>query len=359
MIDAHGTIYVDNSTLKAAARCDTMATLRYAAGYTTREEKVAADCGTAFHEALALYMQGQNDAAVLAKFEEIWHEPSHRLIPDDPKHYGYARRWDNASIILEEWLLTNPLNTQPFGQPNDGMVEVGLQVPLGDRCVCGGREADHTPFTASSEVNPLCKEFRHRFVYVGRLDAIVQSSHDRLLYVLDHKTTAGLDSRFVKKYENDSQMTGYAWAAQETLGQPISGIFINAIELKKVPNSNRKCKEHGVQYEECGRLHLNSRMILFQRTPEQLDAWKETALKLAEQWRTLLLASQLAGHQRVPVADSIKAVSMQGMFTEGCTYCEFRDWCCASKAPDYFDTMFTHSPWRPFELPVDAKETTT
>lgn len=355
MTDKHGTLYVDNSTLKAVAACPTQALLRYGLGYCSRGERIAADCGTAVHEALALWLRGEPNAVVMAKLEALWREPSERLIPDDPKHYSFPRRWNNLAIIMDEWLEQHRIEDVMWEPTPARMIEVGFQVPLGTMCVCGTEERRHDSYCAPHDKSDD-RQFRPRFLFTGRLDAVVTATHDGARYVLDHKTTSRLGAGFVDRYRNDSQMSGYPWAVAQTFGEPVAGILINAIELKKVPDSNRKCTTHGVPYAECGRFHCQSDTIIYQRSPWQLEEWERNALVLAEQWRTLLGGvSGIDVTDATQVVEAISDTRTTGTFNGSCYWCDFKDFCPAGKPAQYLGSMLEHHPWQPFELPEDMK----
>lgn len=348
MIDKHGTVYVDNTTLSAVASCDSKATLRHVLGYTIAgEEAHVLESGTIAHEVLAMHLQGKSaDECLLhyqARYQPYSHE--HRLDDyDDNPHYRLS--YTNTNKILTEYLETHPLPSYSFSV-NPKLVEVGFALPLSDECVCEHLESAHKSGYGCTydrwDYGCSCAEFKPAFVFWGRLDAIVQGKHDSSLYVLDHKTTGRLTPYWTEKFRNDSQMTGYVWAAQQTLGQPVVGVFINAIEFSKLPDHpTRKCTKHGVVYAECGIHHTNAQMLIYTRSPDQLVEWQATALELAERYRAL--------HHAAPNIESLHKIRTQGTFTGACGFCPFQTFCAAGRPLHYVPTMLVQRPWRPFLL---------
>jgi len=137
-------------------------------------------------------------------------------------------------------------------------------------------------------------------------------------------------------------MTGYVWAAQETLGQTITGVFINAIEFSKLPDSNRKCPTHGVFYYECGIHHSKAELLIYTRSLDQLDQWKTDAIRLARKYLALARATSKI--------EDIGSVAMQGTFHGACGFCDFKDFCGANRPLHMAKSMLIHKPWRPFNV---------
>lgn len=339
MIAPNGSVYVDNTTLRSVQRCESEAALRHVLGFTVQEEAHALECGTATHEAMADYFRGWPASYALKHYELLYRGYSEDNLLD---HLGHRLSYTNTSKILEEWFTLHPLHSFSFSV-NPKLVEVGFEIPLSDECVCGHSEADHRDQGCRYRGACKCPCYAPAFIMWGRLDAVVQSDHDGALYVLDHKTTGRIQPYWTDKFRNDSQMSGYVWAAQKTLGMTVSGVYINAIEFSKLPSDPvRKCREHGVVYAECGIHHMKSQLLIYTRSPEQLEEWRQTAIKLARQYRTLL--------QTIPdLQSALTETRMEGTFTDACGFCSFNKFCQANRPAQYADTMLVHQPWRPYE----------
>ena len=337
MLAANGTVYVDNTTLRAAARCDTELVLRHGLDYTTSDEAPQLECGIATHEILADHLKGRDANYCLAKYELLYRGYSEDIGLENPEHKFHRLSWTNTDKILKEWLERHPLSSFSF-LVNPKLVEVGFQIPLDNECVCGHQQGEHHLEIC---VHCPCTSYRPAFVFCGRLDAIVQAQHDNGLYVLDHKTTGRIADYWTEKFRKDSQMTGYVWAAQKTLGQPIIGVFINGIEFSKLPSDPvRKCRNHGVPYLECGPMHMKSELLIYTRTPDQLEQWRQDAIKLARRVRDLCSKPD----------PSLTSVAMQGTFHDACGFCNFSRFCDAGRPTHYVAAMLTKQPWRPFDI---------
>lgn len=346
MIAPNGTVFADNTTLRAAARCDTELALRHVLGMTIEDERIELDIGIAVHEVLADYFRGTYSAGhCLQKFTMLWRPISDDLGLSSREHPKHNLSWENTHLILDEWFIRHPMNGFPFGV-KPGLVEVAFQQPLSDECVCGHDEAHHDPVRGCQwRGKDSCTGYRPAFVFWGRLDAIVQAQHDGGIYVLDHKTTSKLSTWKTEKYRVDSQMSGYTWAAQKQLGRTVTGVFINFIEFAKLPSDPvRKCKTHGLPYAECGRMHMNSDLLIYGRTPAKLEKWRQTAISLARKYRDL--ASQ------VQSISDLNSVSDAGTFHDACGFCTFKKYCAADQPQHYADSILIHAPWHP----MDPKE---
>jgi hypothetical protein len=342
MLLDNGTVYVDNSTLVTVARCDTEAALRSVLGLTLQEDKWAADLGTAVHDVLAEYMRGKSPEFCKLKFELLWRPVSEaagleKTTDDAPySHLSYS----NMSKILGNWLDINPLATQPFSVP-PGLVEVGFELPLIDECVCGHVEADHPHGGCRYRGGCGCAEYRPAFVFWGRADALVLAQHDNALYVLDHKTRYRIDEKWINGFRLSSQLSGYAWAAGKTLGQPVAGVYINAIPTERPPSAtNRRCPEHGTMYAECGVNHRKGRLLIFERTDAQIAQWHSDAVALARRYRAL--------HAQVSSLSDLHTVPMTGTFHGACSACSFSKFCQGNRPIHHASSMLVHSPWRPY-----------
>lgn len=341
-IAENGTAYVDNTTLAAVQACKTKAALRHVLDLVAgNEESACLDAGSAAHDALAMYFQGQQAEDCLRYFD-LTYKP---LVEDagfeDPKHRFHRLSWPNLHNILEQWFEDHLMGSFPFSVDPE-LVEVGFEMPLSNGCVCGHTQDVHTNKNGCRyRAVCKCEGYRPAFVFWGRADAVVQSRHDDALYVLDHKTTGRIGSYWAEKFRLDSQLSGYTWAIRETLGMPIAGAYINAIEFSTLPSdSSRKCRLHDVKFEECGSFHMKSSLLIYDRSEYQLKTWQGMALSLALQYREL--------GETVKKVEDIHQVPMDGVFNNACGFCSFSDFCRAGRPEHYQDTMLKYSPWRPY-----------
>jgi hypothetical protein len=310
------TVYLDNSILRTVAECSTKAAVLHLLHRTHQEERAELRCGQAVHVALADWLAGADRDTMLAAFAGHYADWSRANVPDD-----HRLTHANVAAILAEWTRRYPKERLPLTVA-PSMVEVGFVVPL----------------LARRPGVPAVS-------FTGRLDAI---GRDQLgdYWVLEHKTTGRITDYWRNRYRLDSQISGYVHAARLTTGQRVVGVMVNAIELKRLPFSDRKCKVHATLYHECAPLHAEFEMLPLTRTDEQLARWQETARRLAA--RFLVLREQVTGF------GDIARLPMEGTFNYGCAWCSLKDYCAAGRLPAHAATMLVEDEWRPFTIPTTA-----
>ena len=301
-------IAIDNSVLSATQTCETQAALRYVLGYDSAEDRAPLMAGTAVHAALAAWLKSGGSAADGMRAFEVEYMPwalANVLGTDDRLSFANVHR------VMEYWFDVHPLSSWTVAVKPE-LVEVGFAVPISDE-----------------------------IVFVGRADGIGQDPRGAWL-VLEHKTSARLDERWRRTHRLSAQITGYTYAMQQHVNAPVLGALVNGIELSRLPNSSMKCRKHGVAYHECGQLHARFEAFITQRTPEQHEEWKRTALVLAREF--------LALKERVKTIDDIHKVRTNGQFIGACSQCPFINWCSLGRPMDArtIDAMFTYSPWSPY-----------
>lgn len=297
-------LYVDNSALKAVARCSTEALVRYGLGWTTPSDKAALKAGTAFHACMEAHLKGADAETALQAFTDSYTEWGLEHVPlDDRLSPG------NLTRILTYWLDTHPLSALPF-KVDPGLVEIGFAFPLTED-----------------------------IVFCGRIDAV--ATYNGNYYIVEHKSTGRISQDWLSTFYLDSQLSGYLWAAQQHTGLPIIGAFLNAVEFSRLPHSDKRCPKHATSYDECGHLHSNSVITLPERSEYKLDQWRKTAIHLAKKYKDLL--------DRFPSLEQIHKVRMQGTFNGSCRFCAFHDWCRLDRSVTYVNDNLIHDPWEPYD----------
>src|SRR5207302_2153779 len=73
-----------------------------------------------------------------------------------------------------------------------------------------------------------------RLGYCGIVDRVVRWKGDGKLYVSDLKTTGlYLSDAWLGSFGHSAQMAGYLDLAEEALGEPLAGVFVDAIHLNR------------------------------------------------------------------------------------------------------------------------------
>ncbi len=312
-------LFVDNTILRNVAECDTKATLRHVFGCTSQEESRALKAGRACHTALAAYLRTWDVGEALAAFDleyEQWAtatiEPEHRL------------NFSNVRRVMHRWMKTHPPNSLPF-QIEPEFIEMDVQTPLAPGVT-----------------------------YFALVDVTARDLIDESRYVVEHKTTGQISGPWTKQWKSSSQISGQLFILNQhaKAGERVVGAFVNAIEMSQLPNSQRKCKEHGVVYAECGDMHLKAELSVTQRTPEQLTKWRSNAIALAKRHLELRAMHGLAKGVCLPEgadASLLEFVPMQGTFTGECRWCEFHDFCLSGRQPHLMKSFLLYQPWNPLD----------
>jgi hypothetical protein len=299
---------IDATICRAVSQCSTQAALRHALGLTTPGDRAELLIGAAVHEALAAYLQRVPVSVILPALDEAL-QPVAALVPADDR-----RTPANVMKVMKRWFPGNPLESLPVTVAPE-LVEVGFEVPIGR--------------------SPQGRVVR----YVGRLDAIgVDRQGD--WWVVEHKTTGRLTSYWQEKWRLDGQVTGYVAAASQVTERRVIGAMIDAIGIAKVPGSTRKCYEHGVQYAECGSLHVEYKWIPVTRTTKQIEEWMRTVMGLAGRYEALLAEV----HEPADLAK----VRMEGTYNNSCPWCQYQDFCVLGRQVRTIEAMLVPDPWQPY-----------
>lgn len=333
-------ILVDNTILSKVAKCSTLAVGQQVLGFVPLDESAKLKSGAAAHAAWASYFKGGPTTEILETLSrgpvcvecngtgvedagfakatcdvckglgrlgdlgyEVW---ANEHVPLDDR-----LAWQHVSRNFGRWIETHPYDRLPF-QIKPQHVEVYFEHPLDDA---------------------------GEFMFCGIMDGF--PSVDQHWYNLENKTTGRITSDWLRNQRLSSQLTGYHWLGEKFLGRPLVGTFLNVQEFSRLPNDpDRKCREHGVKYEECGPLHSKSEITVVAHTREQLNEWHKTALSLAKKYKELLRYSSI---------DLIQRVRMQGTFNYSCAFCPLSEWCYLGRTPEYANANFVVNRWNPRE----------
>jgi len=303
---------VDNTILAATAACSTKAAMRYVLGLVPIEQETDSGpmiAGQAAHAALDGFLRTGDADKALEEFDAVYvpylaaREAAGNPIPDNDRLAPA-----NVKACLEEWMQTH--QTLPY-TVDPQRVEVGFSVPL------------------ALEVT-----------FVGRMDGLVQTQG--AWYVLEHKTTGRMDTRWRARFRSSAQITGYVWAATVQEKLPVVGCYVNGIEFAKLPSDDkRKCRTHGVAYAECGMHHARSDLVVELRSPAQLEQWQQTAVQMAQ--RFLRLREVVKG------PEDVRTLPMEGTLTGECVWCPFQTWCMLGRPAEAAKVMFREERWEPYK----------
>lgn len=153
-------------------------------------------------------------------------------------------------------------------------------------------------------------------------------------YIVTHNSTSAIDAPwFLERFRMDSQITGYLWAVRQLTTEPVVGMYINAVQISKLPDivrnkngSFRKCREHEVGIDECHHKHQKSQLIFIDRNEEAMKAWRWDALDLARKFVAL--------RDEYSDLDDLEKVPQQGKFNGACGFCDFKEFCFIGRPVD-------------------------
>ncbi len=300
------TLVVDNSTLSAVATCTTKALMEFQFHYRSPDAKIEAECGKGGHKALAKWFAGYSKQDSIEAFLQHYRAISEEFVATDS---GWD--WSNAKEIIEYWMDTHSVESFPFEVLTD-QIESGTTVPLAD-----GVE------------------------FYALVDMAVVDKATRGQYPLDHKFRGQISPWWLVQFRMCSQFTGYVWALGVANKVTVPGIYLNAIQTKRLPSAAKRCGVHGVKYTECRLQHTKFHLGVTQRTPEVTYEWHKMAIQLANYWGVW--------KQAVTDIGQIQAAPMEGVFNNGCTFCQFKNFCQAGRPSNLAEGMYEKAVWRPWD----------
>lgn len=321
MIHGHlledGKLVVDNTLLASEAKCQLSATVRFTLDQEPLDESLTLVSGQAIHKALEVVCKGGAPRDAMWALEQFYKPKFDEwtrttdvalamgMTVDDLR--ADRRSYENVARVVGNWLRERPASSWPF-QVDTSTVEATFVVLLDPE--------ENIWYSGTPDV--------------GRVQA------GRETFAVDHKSTGRMTSEWRSGFRTSGQVSGYLWGLEQVYGVRYTGMFINGIELTKVPGSTRKCSEHGVPYAECGELHLKHEMFPVTRTPEQIESWKRTAVQLARRYK-----------KRLAQAGPIEHVMHEGELTGACAYCGCREWCATGRDASQLVYRFRTQAWDP------------
>jgi len=298
-------IDVDNSTLVPVAECSTKALLNYH-GFAGKGEKDAMDVGNVIHAGLEAHYTGASYDECMALFDKTYDQyfPPDVRVPNEDRFYK-----GNVRDHFDIYISRNHPNSKPF-EVLEAEKMVGIQ------------------FT---------KDVRF---WIKR-DLLVKSKQTGFRMPLDHKTTGRITKYWQDGWKLSSQMAGYIWLTQKETGEPNNNIYINAMEINKLPSSRSRCAIHKVPYSTCRLEHTKSSLLLYDYSADVIAGWRSSAIMLASRLSRLITA--------YPPLDMIQLAPMEGMFNQSCKFCGFSSFCRAGRYEHIIPTFLVENIWEPWK----------
>lgn len=312
-----GVFVVDNSALSSYYGCTTAAWLRYLQGYTGAEDSAALKAGSAAHKAREVYYKTSSVSdAMLAFMDSYYAWAGQHVVGDDRLSYA------NTFAVVQEYLRS-------------------LE-PLGEGRYKGSLLAYPDPANQIEIADCLPLDEADGIYYAIRMDGFGQYSTG---YAIEEfKTTGMINAMWKNKWKLASQLTGYLWGARQLFEGPVLGVFVQGLELAKLPtDENRKCSKHGQKYKDCRLQHAKWETVgLLERSEPLIEGWKADALAGARKMRELLTLA--------PELGDVQVLAQEGQFNNGCQWCQFIEMCEMGRQPHLIAANLKQEWWSPFNV---------
>ncbi len=310
-----GWVTLDNSTLASKRVCTTQWALQYVLGLVPKDERADTKAGKAIHAGIAEFRRGKPIGDCLKAFDAGYREWSETHPTEE------RLSWANLNDIVAYYIAVHQTKAPAF-RPIVQYVESGITIPLMDG------------------VNMF-----------ALIDCPAQDASTGALLVVDTKCTGKISSWWMRKWRLSSQNIEYAWVMQTAFGQECSRVFIDAIEMSKLPDdSDRKCATHKMPQRECRLLHAKWELLTVAVNEEKKQNWLRLAQQTARECVALAPAVKAMG------IAGLKAWPQEGMFSNGCTFCDYADICAGDRSPQLIESLLTFRPWQPWVSQEQALE---
>src|ERR1035437_2374952 len=208
------TLLIDNSSLEHFTTCPRSAEYSICRRRKPAGERSPLRFGGIIHKVVEaryragepMYAQSPAVEAVMKAIATVefaaWTPPE-----DDYRNFG------TALAFIREFGLAYPFESFDVVKFPDGrpFIEVPFALPLGDLEGADGKTI--------------------HLIWTGRIDLAYTINGS--LYVMDHKTTSIMGPSYFTQFEIAHQLYGYAWAAEQLFGTPVTGVVINALGIRK------------------------------------------------------------------------------------------------------------------------------
>lgn len=301
-------LYVDNSILSALATCETKAMMQYGYNLQAHDDvRAPAVAGTAIHKALEVYYRGGTIESVMDALHTAYYD-----FAKEHEEEGSRLCYNNVAEVVRSWIFSNPIDALPYKVSPDN-VEL-----------------------------PFILHLTENIWFTGRIDTIASRRDGQGVYLIDTKSTGRNDNKFNMQFYQSTQLSGYVWALEQILRRTVTGIYINVVDCRSVPNSARKCSVHKAPYADCGYMHMKHGLAgPFYRHQQQIETWRKNAIRLAKQWRALL-------DRNAPDVNLIYRVAQSGLFKyQACVLCGFHTFCRQGRNTDNLEDNFQSVTWWP------------
>lgn len=345
---------------------------RHVMGYTSHGDYIKMAAGSAFHAAMAAYLdpdvveQGPERRAraltiLHAVYDTVW-----ARVPAEQLEEAYTPK--NLARLFDRWMELHP----PAGCPWKRVIEV--ETAFVSRAWWVERKSANIYDIELIPVAPfILDDYDGPDDYVRlilRPDALVEDEIGKIRYV-DTKTTGWhiTDPGWARSLRMNQQTQLYADGVVARFGdRAVLGGWINACEIKKLPDSNRQCKAHpGMTYAECSPEHAKTHVMSCLTTAENVAKALDEAKRAATTFVKLMIQHRECA-PRDPAIDEIlsdltheswRSYPVAGIPNEGtsndkCRFCPSSQWC--DESPGVIASLPNFMAFNPWPVEVNKRE---
>lgn len=208
------------SSLCVAGRCPRKFYYQYGLGLRRVSATNAMTYGTAIHRAVEHAYDGDIDAAMKA-FQES---------------FGDTECDEKRNPRRAEALLRDYMRTHRAGGSFYQLIEP-------PRVVQAAEELSRYELVFAIDVGI-------DIPFVGRIDGVGKSTDTDELWAVEFKTSSRLGSQFLRGFQTNPQVIGYALALEQTTGKPVAGTIIEGLLAAKASTNTLLAPIHVAQHSK-------------------------------------------------------------------------------------------------------------
>lgn len=344
---------------------------RHVMGYTSVGDFIKMAAGSAYHAAMAAYLDPElteegpaRRARALAvlhvTYDAVW-----ARVPAEQLEEAYTPH--NLERLFDRWMELHPVAQCPWKRV------LAVETAFVSRAwwvkpKAGGSVYDFELIETAPFIADAYEGDEDIVQLIVRPDALVEDEIGMVRYV-DTKTTGWhiTDPGWARALRMNLQTQLYADAVvQKYHERAVLGGWINACEIKKLPESDRRCKLHNVTYAECGSEHAKTHVMPCLTTPENVAKAVDEAKRAIVTYVKLMI--QHREHAPRDANDEIfsdlthegwRSYPVQGIPNEGssndkCRFCPTSQWC--DESPGVVASLPNFMAFNPWPVEVNKRE---
>lgn len=212
-----GALFIDNSTLEKITTCPRSAFYYMIRKRELNGRKDSLNFGSGMHAGLAsLYTDYYKDS------------------------FNDKDSVDRALKCITDHFEANPQDSETFRTVDravDMLLQYHKKYTVEPFTIHHMHEFDKKPCVEIPFAVPIGRIEDVPIIWTGRIDAVIR--WDKLLWILDHKTTSIFGGTYFEQFRNSGQFIGYCWAYEQVMHERVHGVLINALAIRKITPSGK------------------------------------------------------------------------------------------------------------------------